>query len=84
MLFRSLDAIRALRSGTGVVTLTRREIEVLRVVAKGLPNGRIATALHISQSTVATHIRRIFAKTGVTNRTQAAAFARRAGLLDRE
>jgi DNA-binding CsgD family transcriptional regulator/tetratricopeptide (TPR) repeat protein len=68
----------------GVVSLTGREIDVLKIVATGSSNNRIADALNISHSTVATHIRSIFRKVGVANRTEAADFARRAGLLDQD
>ena len=59
-----------------------REVDVLRNIAVGLSNRRIADKLSISTSTVATHIRHIFRKIGVKNRTSAADLARRSGLLD--
>ena len=61
--------------------LTDREVDVLRSIAAGLSNRHIADKLCISTSTVATHIRHIFRKTGVRNRTSAAEFGRRSGLL---
>ncbi len=60
--------------------LTTREIEVLRLLAIGRGNADIALVLSISLSTVATHVRNIFAKTGCANRTEAAAHALRHGL----
>jgi len=48
--------------------LSPRELEIVRLVAKGLPNKCIASVLEISEWTVATHIRRIFAKLGVNSR----------------
>ena len=60
--------------------LTRREREVLRLVAAGRTNGQIRDALFISLNTVSHHLRAIFAKTDSTNRTEAAAFAHRHGL----
>jgi DNA-binding NarL/FixJ family response regulator len=61
--------------------LSQREIEVLRLLAAGKSNREIADALCISLNTVATHVRNILAKTGAANRTEAAAYALRHGLL---
>ena len=55
--------------------LTEREAEVLGLVASGRTNKEIASALHLSQRTVARHLSNIFTKVGVTSRTAAAAFA---------
>ncbi len=55
--------------------LTARELEVLRLVAAGKANREIATALVISERTVARHLQNIFAKLRVSSRTAAAAFA---------
>lgn len=57
-------------------TLTRREAEVLGLVADGLSNGEIASALFVGTSTVKTHINAIFAKLGVQSRPQAIALVR--------
>ncbi len=56
--------------------LTVREVEVLRLVAGGLSNAEIGSALFIAETTVKTHINNAFAKIGVRNRTAAAAYAR--------
>ncbi|MDX2705339.1 AAA family ATPase [Streptomyces sp. PA03-6a] len=66
-------------SATVLRALTVRETEVLRLVARGYSNGRIATALFISQKTVSAHVSHILAKLGVTSRTEAAALAHRLG-----
>jgi DNA-binding NarL/FixJ family response regulator len=55
--------------------LTRRELAVLRLVAAGHSNREIASALVISEHTVARHVQNIFAKLGVSSRTAASAFA---------
>jgi DNA-binding NarL/FixJ family response regulator len=55
--------------------LTEREIEVLRLVARGATNQQVAQALHISIHTVNTHLTNILNKTGCENRTAASAFA---------
>ena len=68
--------------GGSIEDLSKREAQVLRVLASGASNVQIAAQLNISVSTVATHIRHIFRKTGVSNRTEAADLARRNGLLD--
>jgi two-component system, NarL family, nitrate/nitrite response regulator NarL len=60
--------------------LTRREREVLVLMAGGFGTNAIAQNLFISPKTVATHIQRILAKLGVHNRAQAVAFAHREGL----
>ena len=57
--------------------LSRREVEVLRLVAQGKSNRQIAQELVISERTVAGHIASIFTKTGVENRAGATAFAMR-------
>jgi len=77
-----IRAIDALSAQSDVGALTDREAEVLKLVAGGFSNGRIADCLKISHSTVATHLRHIFRKTGASNRTEAADFARRNGLLE--
>jgi DNA-binding NarL/FixJ family response regulator len=60
--------------------LSARETEVLGLVAAGLPNKRIARELGISEKTVKAHLTRIFGVLGVTDRTQAALWARDHGL----
>jgi DNA-binding NarL/FixJ family response regulator len=61
--------------------LTRREREVLELIARGRSNKRIAFELGISEKTVKTHVGHLFAKLGVADRTQAALYAVRAGLV---
>ena len=60
---------------------TQREIEILRLVAEGLSNKAIAQALFVSENTVKYHMKNILQKLGVQNRTEAATYALRAGLL---
>lgn len=62
--------------------LTARETEVLVQLARGLSNPAIAAALTVSRKTVSTHLEHIYAKLGVSTRTQAALFAMRHGLAD--
>ena len=61
--------------------LTPREIEVLRLIARGRSNREIATALVISERTVARHVQNIFAKLRVSSRASASVFAAEHGLL---
>jgi DNA-binding CsgD family transcriptional regulator len=62
--------------------LTRREAEILGLVAEGRSNGEIGRQLFISTKTVSVHVSNILAKLGASGRTEAAAIARRRGLLD--
>jgi DNA-binding NarL/FixJ family response regulator len=62
-------------------SLTAREVEVLELLAEGLPNKSIATRLAISDQTVKFHVASICGKLGATNRTQAVRLAVRRGLI---
>jgi DNA-binding NarL/FixJ family response regulator len=63
--------------------LTTRELQVLRLVAEGLPNAQVAKRLWISEPTVKYHLSRTYEKLGVSNRTGASRWAELHGLLDR-
>ncbi|WP_433654224.1 response regulator [Nocardia sp. CA-128927] len=63
-----------------VATLTERETAVLRVMASGMSNAEIATALSVGDGTVKTHVRHILTKLGVRDRVQAVILAHEAGL----
>ena len=62
-------------------TLSRREVEVLQLVADGAANTEIAARLYISDATVKSHLVHIYTKLGVSSRTAAVAAAREAGSL---
>jgi NarL family two-component system response regulator LiaR len=64
--------------------LTEREVEVLRLVAKGLTNHEIAESLVIGEGTVRSHVSSILSKLHLANRTQAALYALREGLAPLE
>jgi DNA-binding NarL/FixJ family response regulator len=61
--------------------LTPRELEVLRLVARGLSNHDLALELHLTEATVKTHIARILTKLGLSSRTQAVVAAYESGLI---
>jgi len=61
-------------------SLTERETEVLACMARGLSNREIAATLFVGETTVKTHINRIFTKTGSRDRSQAIVYAHRHGL----
>ena len=62
--------------------LSPREAEVMRWIADGSTNSQIAQALHVSEQTVKSHVKSIFAKLHAHDRTHAVALARRQGLLE--
>jgi DNA-binding NarL/FixJ family response regulator len=79
---RAADPVTEETSDESTAALTPREREVLLLVAGGRSSAQIASELVISPRTVGTHIQHILAKLGVENRTQAAAVAHRAGLVE--
>ncbi len=60
--------------------LTEREVEVLRLVAKGLSNSDIANLMVVSEGTIRFHVSNILSKLQLENRTQAVLYALRTGL----
>lgn len=76
-----LDRLMATRGTSPISALTDREREVLSLVAAGDTNRQIATAIGISEHTVARHLSNIFDKLGVASRTAASAFAHRHKLV---
>jgi DNA-binding NarL/FixJ family response regulator len=74
--------LRPVPAPPGMPTLTDRELEVLRLVAAGAPNSRIAAQLWITEQTVKFHLSKVYRKLGVSNRTEASHHAYVHGLLD--
>ena len=73
--------MREVRAPESPETLTERETDVLRLVARGKANKEIARDLAIGEKTVKTHVSNILAKLGVQSRTQAALYAVHLGLV---
>jgi DNA-binding NarL/FixJ family response regulator len=83
--FHAFEAAHtALRPSTGseLSQLTERELEILRLVAAGAPNSRIAARLWITEQTVKFHLSNVYRKLGVANRTEASHHAYMNGLLE--
>ncbi len=91
-----LNAIRAIHNGQKYIPpevgakllqrmsnpeLSERELEVLRLMAQGMGNQEIGTALSIGESTVKSHVNRILSKLGVSDRTQAVIVAVKRGIV---
>ncbi len=75
------QAAAKLAEGVTRVQLTPRELSTLRLIADGRSNKEIANELEISERTVKTHLGHLFAKLGVTSRTEAVKIAMRRGLV---
>jgi len=78
--------LRKLTSGTdsaesGPNELRKRELEVLKLAARGMSNKQISSELNITDNTVGTHLVNIFRKLGVESRTEAALYALKEGLI---
>jgi len=71
-------------SGRVLSQLSGRELEVLRLVAKGLSNKEIGAALRVVEGTVKIHLTNILAKLGVSDRTQAILIAVKRGIIQLE
>jgi two-component system, NarL family, response regulator len=91
-----LNAIRMIHSGQKYVPpevgaklvqrmsnpeLSDRELDVLRLMAQGMSNQGIGTALNVGESTVKSHVNRILSKLGVNDRTQAVIVAIKRGIV---
>lgn len=73
---------RALREEPPTRPLTEREVEILRLIAKGLSNNEAASVLTLSRATVRTHLEHIYEKLEVTNRVEAVTEGLRKGLIE--
>ena len=77
---RVIEQLARAARPSAVETLTPREREVLRLIARGQSNKRIALELGVAEKTVKTHVGHVLAKLDLSDRTQAALFAVREGL----
>ena len=75
---------RAARRRAGPAGLTTREVDVLRLLARGLSNKQIALHLSISPKTVGNHVEHVYTKIGASTRATASLFALQHGLLPEE
>lgn len=75
------SAAEAMSAVQPAADLTKREMEVLVGMSRGLSNSQIASALYLSDDTVKTHARRLFRKLGAADRAQAVAMGLRRGLI---
>jgi NarL family two-component system response regulator LiaR len=80
---RLVEAIAQAPGEQPAERLTPREREVLELIGRGLSNKRIARELGVAEKTVKTHVGHVLAKLGVADRTQAALYAVRTGLVGR-
>ena len=69
------QALESVPTSTGSAGLTRREVEVLRLVAQGLTDAQVAEALVVSVRTVNWHLQSIYGKLGVNSRLAATRYA---------
>jgi DNA-binding NarL/FixJ family response regulator len=81
LLDRIRSGIQQRPAGQAFDRLTERELEVLRLLGSGMSNSDIAAELHITASTVKNHVASILEKLGLENRTEAAVYAARSGLI---
>lgn len=81
-LFDQVSRGAAAPSHEFIKDLSERELDVLRLMARGLNNADIAQRLYLSEGTVRNYVSSLFTKLGVADRTQAAVLALRAGLAD--
>ena len=82
---RLMQELKGMRAASDALTaLTEREVEVLRLVGEGMNNAEIGARLVISEKTAKSHISNILSKLHLADRTQAAVYAWREGIMQRK
>ena len=79
--FSRQPAVPTIAERAGLADLTERELEVLRLMTRGLSNGEIAGQLYLGEATVKTHVGRVLSKLGVRDRVQAVVAAYESGVV---
>ncbi|MER5373025.1 response regulator transcription factor [Streptomyces sp. NPDC002553] len=79
--FAEHDGPQAIAPHRDLSALTPRELEVLRLLATGLSNAELASRLHLSQTTIKSHVGRVLSKLDLRDRVQAVVFAYETGLI---
>jgi len=74
-------AVDASAVAPGLAELTERELEVLKLMARGMSNGEIATQLYLGEATVKTHVGRVLTKLNLRDRVQAVVLAYESGVV---
>lgn len=78
---RPADVFARNEAALAELGLSTREVQVLELLAEGHTNQKMAARLHVSQNTIKTHLKNVYAKLSVSRRTQAVKKARDLGLL---
>jgi DNA-binding NarL/FixJ family response regulator len=78
---RVVEHFAVAQPSESLAELTSRELDVMRLIARGLSNREIGQRLFLSEKTVKTHVTRVLAKLGLTSRTQAVVHAYESGLV---
>jgi DNA-binding NarL/FixJ family response regulator len=73
--------VRSSTESASVLTMPPRELEVFRLLARGMSNAEVAAELVVSETTVKTHVARVLMKLGVRDRVQAVVLAYESGLV---
>jgi NarL family two-component system response regulator LiaR len=83
LLMQALQGTSVNTSAPQPPPLSQRELEVLRLIAEGLANTEIAEKLFVSETTVKSHVSNILGKLHLADRTQAAVYAWKQGIVNR-